>query len=75
MHGNVWEWVADCASGDLKAAAHGQRIDCKDDDPRVLRGGSWSDPPRRLRSAVRIAAPPTTRDQIAGFRVARSIAP
>jgi formylglycine-generating enzyme required for sulfatase activity len=65
MHGNVWEWVADCA-------AH---LACAGPDARVLRGGSWSDPPRRLRSAARIAAPATTRDQIAGFRVARSIAP
>jgi formylglycine-generating enzyme required for sulfatase activity len=75
MHGNLWEWVADCASGDLKAAARGPHVDCGGGDPRVLRGGSWSDPPRRLRSAARVAGPPATRDQIAGFRVARSIRP
>jgi formylglycine-generating enzyme required for sulfatase activity len=65
LHGNVWEWVADCAP----------HLACTDSEARVLRGGSWSDAPRRLRSAARIAAPASARDQIAGFRVARSIAP
>lgn len=73
VHGNVWEWVTGCGGGAINAAAPGS--DCSGNGPRVLRGGSWSDPPHRLRSAARIAGPPETRDQIAGFRVARSIAP
>jgi formylglycine-generating enzyme required for sulfatase activity len=81
MHGNVWEWVADCQSDSLRhlasspAAAGGASPACTPDTPRVLRGGSWSDPPERLRSAARIAGPPTAHDQIVGFRVARSLEP
>jgi formylglycine-generating enzyme required for sulfatase activity/tRNA A-37 threonylcarbamoyl transferase component Bud32 len=40
-HGNVWEWCAD-ASGPASA------------NLRVLRGGSWFDPPARCRSAARL---------------------
>jgi formylglycine-generating enzyme required for sulfatase activity len=80
MHGNLWEWVADCQSDSLRHlsspdAAGGARPACTADTPRVLRGGSWSDPPERLRSAARIAGPPTTHDQIVGFRIGRSLEP
>ena len=54
MHGNLWEWVADCwndsyygAPDDGSAWLSG---DCK---RRVLRGGSWNDPPGIVRSANR----------------------
>jgi len=82
MHGNVWEWVEDCQSDSLEhlskpAAAGGAAASrsCASDTPRVLRGGSWSDPPQRLRSAARIAGPPDARDYIVGFRVARTLEP
>jgi formylglycine-generating enzyme required for sulfatase activity/tRNA A-37 threonylcarbamoyl transferase component Bud32 len=41
-HGNVWEWCADAVG---PAAAN----------LRVLRGGSWFDPPARCRSAARLS--------------------
>ena len=54
MHGNIFEWVQDCsndsyvsAPGDGSAWASG---DCSE---RVLRGGSWLDGARWLRSAYR----------------------
>jgi formylglycine-generating enzyme required for sulfatase activity len=82
MHGNVWEWVEDCQSDSLRALA-GQESStgaathavCSGDAARILRGGSWSDPPQRLRSAARIAGPPDIRDNIVGFRIARTLAP
>jgi formylglycine-generating enzyme required for sulfatase activity len=74
MLGNVWEWTSDCASDSLSQAARGGPADCAPDANRILRGGSWSDPPERLRLAVRIAGPPAARDQIVGFRLIREIA-
>jgi formylglycine-generating enzyme required for sulfatase activity len=73
MHGNVWEWCEDhwhdsynFAPGDdqpwlIPAAA--------DDEPRLLRGGSWYDDPRNCRSAYRNSNPPDYRNGYIGFRV------
>ena len=72
-HGNVWEWCEDhwhdsynFAPGDdqpwlIPAAA--------DDEPRLLRGGSWSDDPRFCRSAFRLNVHPDFRGVNFGFRV------
>ena len=74
MLGNVWEWTADCFSknlprqGDLTTA-------CTSVDQRVLRGGSWRDNGRVVRSAARIASVPSIRDEIVGFRVVRDLSP
>ncbi len=80
MHGNLWEWVADCQSDSLRhflppEQAGGARPDglCQAGAPRIIRGGSWSDPPTRARSAARLSGPPATRDRIVGFRVARTL--
>ena len=74
MHGNVWEWVEDCwhgsysgAPGNGKAWTTGSCVD------RVLRGGSWINDPRSLRSANRDGFRPGIRYNIVGFRVARSL--
>ena len=55
VHGNVWEWVEDCwhesyvgAPSDGSAWTVGG--DCR---RRVLRGGSWDELPKDLRSAAR----------------------
>ena len=80
MHGNLWEWVEDCRSDSLQhlsspaaSGGAGASRSCASDTPRILRGGSWSDPPGRLRSAARVAGPPDARDHIVGLRVARSL--
>lgn len=56
MTGNVLEWCADPWSA---ASAD-----------RVLRGGAWDLLPRLLRSSWRDAAPPATRRDNIGFRIA-----
>ena len=75
MLGNVWEWTEDCvhegyggAPGDGSAWLSGG--DCS---RRVLRGGSWYDPPRNLRSANRYRDQAGLRGNLLGFRVARTI--
>ena len=77
MHGNVWEWVEDCWNDSYAGApSDGSawlRGDC---ERRVLRGGSWFDYPRVLRSAVRdwllLRGPGIIS---VGFRVARTLTP
>jgi formylglycine-generating enzyme required for sulfatase activity len=74
MAGNVIEWVEDCWSkGYLNAPQDGSpRLmgDCK---RRIARGGSWSDDPILLRSSSRIEFLATIRNDLLGFRVARTI--
>ena len=80
MHGNVWEWVADCSEPDYdklpdavktKGAAHRENdAGCPS---RVLRGGSWSNNPQNLRAAYRIRHTPTDRYNYIGFRLARML--
>ncbi|MDE0331906.1 MAG: SUMF1/EgtB/PvdO family nonheme iron enzyme [Nitrospinae bacterium] len=76
VHGNVWEWVADCwndnyagAPTDASAWMSG---DC---NSRVLRGGSWSFGPWVLRSATRLRLRTGLRNFKSGFRVARTLGP
>lgn len=59
VHGNVWEWVEDEVPADRSS--------------RVLRGGSWDDDPRLLRSAYRDRVNPTVRLSSFGFRLARTL--
>ena len=59
MHGNVWEWCV-CTTP-------------VDDNPlskRILRGGSWYDPPRFCRSAMRRWLDEDRGGPDIGFRVA-----
>lgn len=75
VHGNVWEWVADCWSDDYASAPD-------DGSPRLsgvctlspLRGGSWAENPRYLRSAQRLGEDKSVRDSRYGFRIARTLA-
>ena len=76
VHGNVWEWVEDCwhenhFGAPLDGSAWTSGGDCGD---RVLRGGSWSNEPRNLRSAFRVWYGAGIRDVNIGFRVARTLA-
>ena len=77
VHGNVWEWVEDCWHGDYKRAPGDGRAwtsggECS---ARVLRGGSWNNLPRDLRSVFRGRGPTAYRDDDYGFRVARTLTP
>jgi formylglycine-generating enzyme required for sulfatase activity len=73
MHGNVWEWVQDVYHDTYKGApADGSAWESGGAARRVLRGGSWRDIPRNLRSANRDSVAPDIRNIDAGFRVART---
>jgi formylglycine-generating enzyme required for sulfatase activity len=43
-------------------------------DKKVIRGGSWSDPPRNLRVTARQKATPDYQDSTIGFRCAMDAA-
>jgi formylglycine-generating enzyme required for sulfatase activity len=71
MAGNASEWVADWYDREYyqaspkenpKGPAQGEK--------KVIRGGSWGDPPRNIRVTARFSAPPDYRDQSIGFRCA-----
>lgn len=72
MHGNVWEWTASTYSEDY----NGEELRCFDskiDTYRVLRGGSWINTKRSVRSASRIRRNANDRADFIGFRLARDI--
>jgi formylglycine-generating enzyme required for sulfatase activity len=74
MHGNVWEWCADCWNANYSGlATDGSAITTGDCSNRVYRGGSWDYYPQWLRSASRNRYTPTLRDGDIGFRVARTL--
>ena len=67
MHGNVWEWVADCWQDDKAAADGGQAA--IDACPHGLRGGSWNSRPHHLPCAYRLPFATVDRLDVVGFRV------
>jgi formylglycine-generating enzyme required for sulfatase activity len=74
VHGNVWEWTEDCWNGSYSGApADGSAWTRGDCGRRVLRGGSWFDVPRSLRAALRFGYTPSVRDNVFGFRLARTL--
>ena len=77
VHGNVWEWVEDCWHGDYSGApADGSAwLSSGDCGKRVLRGGSWFNWPRNLRSALRSGGTAGNRSYSTGFRIARTFTP
>lgn len=74
MHGNVWEWCEDPLHPNYEGAPADGSAWLKGSDAvsRVVRGGSWSNGPRNLRSASRIRVQPDSRDIGLGFRLART---
>ena len=72
MHGNVWEWVQDCATYGYDGAPSDGRAmkrNCRRTS-RVIRGGSWATGSRFLRSALRRGASPQSRNGVQqGFRL------
>ena len=71
MHGNVWEWTEDCWHGSFSGApSDGGAWIAGSCGERVLRGGSWFDVPRIVRSARRSRSDAGNRFGYSGFRVA-----
>jgi formylglycine-generating enzyme required for sulfatase activity len=79
MHGNVWEWVEDCWHESYEGAPTDGSAWLEEDGGgcgrRVLRGGSWDNGPGYLRSAYRGRNSAGVRNNVIGFRVARSRRP
>nr|VFK38624.1 MAG: Formylglycine-generating enzyme, required for sulfatase activity, contains SUMF1/FGE domain [Candidatus Kentron sp. SD] len=71
MHGNVWEWTCSLYKNPYDGSE--QRCTFKDINRfRVLRGGSWINIPRWLRSAGRNWNIPDGANNYVGFRLARA---
>jgi formylglycine-generating enzyme required for sulfatase activity len=71
MLGNVWEWVEDCY--DNKYYAKSPLVDPTGPPSgryRVVRGGSWFDGSRYVRSSNRYGDVPDVKDGLLGFRCA-----
>lgn len=72
MAGNAAEWVADCWSENYRSAPRdGTAFSPAGCRERVLRGGSFNNDPRYLRSAARFKYESDVRFYTNGFRVAR----
>jgi formylglycine-generating enzyme len=73
MHGNASQWCSDWDDVEYYAKSPA-------DDPmgpnsgvnRIVRGSSWYDWPEYTRSACRLKIPPHFRENLVGFRVART---
>ena len=72
--GNVWEWTEDCWNESYEGApSDGRAWESGECGRRVVRGGSWYDLPRFLRSAYRFRNSTGFRFSSLGFRVARTL--
>jgi formylglycine-generating enzyme required for sulfatase activity len=74
MHGNVSEWVEDTWHPDYQdAPSDGSVWQGGDPQERVIRGGSFDDNPKELRSSWRGWATSGSRRTKIGFRIARTL--
>ena len=74
MLGNAWEWTEDCWNASYAGAPlDGAAWLTGDCAQRVSRGGSWSTVPRFARSAARNKSSADSRDNLTGFRLARTL--
>ena len=77
MHGNAWEWAADCWTSDplqipTDGSAFAREGAC---EVGFVRGGGWPAQYNRVRSAQRLSMTTTTRSYHVGFRVALTLGP
>ncbi len=74
MHGNAYEWVADCWVPDYKGAPRDGSVRTDGDcDIRVIRGGSWYYYSRQSRSSSRAKNAAAVKSYWLSFRVVREI--
>lgn len=74
MHGNVYEWVADCWHDHYNGAPSDGSAWMEDKCELVqIRGNDWGEPPIFSRSGNRNNAYPDARGDWIGFRVAREL--
>lgn len=74
IHGNVWEWTADCWNQTHSGApANGAARRDGDCNRRVMKGGSWVNLPYQIRAAKRFHYTPDYRYDDYGFRIARTL--
>jgi formylglycine-generating enzyme required for sulfatase activity len=72
--GNAWEWTEDCWHENFAGApGDGSAWVTDDCDSHAIRGGSWTNFPWLLRSAMRSKSILNRRGNYIGFRVAKSI--
>ncbi|MSV27236.1 MAG: NACHT domain-containing protein [Bryobacterales bacterium] len=69
MLGNVWGWCGDWFGPYVKGSQENPRGP-EDGETRVLRGGSWGNPPEWVRVSNRNGGGPAARDHAVGFRCA-----
>lgn len=70
-HGNVYEWT--CSAYDSSYNGSEQRCAASNDTRnRILRGGSWYNPPEGVRSAIRYWSTASRRTFNTGFRLSRT---
>lgn len=73
MHGNLDEWCADTWHEDYTGAPlNGEPWIRGGTQERVIRGGSWHDPPGLCRSSARLKLSPSEGEDFMGLRVALS---
>jgi formylglycine-generating enzyme required for sulfatase activity len=84
MAGNVWEWTRSLWGKDTKPDftypydpddRKPEDLDAREDELRVLRGGSWVNNRDSARCASPLRLPPVTRGSLFGFRVVLRSAP
>ncbi len=75
MHGNVFEWCQDVYDSSYPSGSVTDPVSTSGSVARVLRGGSWINDARSLRSASRCGGTPGRRYDYIGFRPAQSVAP
>jgi len=74
MHGNVWEWVEDCASPNYKnTPIDGSAYMVERCQRHTTRGGSWGADASNARSAARSRMNGSEKFYSLGFRLARDV--